>query len=141
MQKRKLTDWILLVLFVLTAISGIKLHVATEDLGFDHETHIWSWIHSMIALLFIITAIIHVKHHFTWYKALKYRVNKREIRVRRIAVISTDALYILLLCSGIILIPLPLGTITTVGTFHFVIGIAAIIFSIGHIIKRAKLLK
>lgn len=141
MGKKKLTDWILVILFVFTAISGVKLHVVIDSTYIDHEPYIWAWFHSILAFCFIIALAVHVKQHWAWYKSLKKKAAKRELKVRRFAVLTTDTLYLLLLISGLVLIPMQLGTITTIGNIHFILGLIAILFSVGHIVKRIKMLK
>ena len=142
MNGRKATDWILLILFVLTAFSGFKLHVAGEQWPpADHSRYIWGCIHAAIALAFATCAFIHLHQHSPWYKALSRKAPNRRLRVRRLAVLTLDSILALLLVSGTCLLLLPESTFHELGMTHYIIGILSILFVIGHLTKRFRLMK
>ena len=139
---KKIIDWVLAVLFVGTAISGIKLHVAGDAHPvIDHTWFVWAWLHGIAAFAFVAMGTIHAMMHKNWCKSLTKRATNRTARVRRIAVLSLDAILVLLLMSGVWLLLFPLGDFVKLGAVHYVIGLLSIAFAIGHILKRIKLLK
>ena len=57
----------LVPLFILVLHTGIKLHIAGH--GTDHDIwHYWAIFHIITSLLFTIFGVMHVKHHWGWYK-------------------------------------------------------------------------
>ena len=128
-------DWILIPLFLLTAYTGIKLHIVGD--GSNHEIwHNWAIFHVLSSLLFLITIIFHVKTHWRWYKgAIKNRLGKKS----RITVVLSVA-FLFVSVTGIILFGVK-GENSYIGLLHYKIGIATIILCIGHILKRIPLLR
>ncbi|MDE7025553.1 MAG: hypothetical protein K2O88_06715 [Paramuribaculum sp.] len=138
---RKTCDWLLLIFFVLTGFSGIKLHVINhENSLIDHQWFLWAWMHGLSSLVFTVLAIIHLIQHSSWYKVLNKKNPTKKLRVRKIAIITTDTLFGLLLISGIWLL-LPFGEFVLLGKVHYILGLLAIVFGFGHILKRLKMLK
>ena len=69
MKKIFVIDWILIFVFILSAFSGIKLHIAGH--GNDHEQwHHWAVFHVLTSLLFFIAVLFHITTHEGWYKGL-----------------------------------------------------------------------
>ena len=138
---RKTCDWLLLVLFILTGISGIKLHVISHGNSFiDHQWFLWAWMHGLCSAVFIVLVIIHVIQHLPWYKALNKKSPTKKLRVRKFAIITTDVLFGLLLISGICLL-FPFAEFVLLGKVHYILGLMSIAFGLGHILKRVKMLK
>lgn len=67
MKKIFVIDWILVFVFVLSAFSGIGLHIAGH--GNSHEVwHNWAVFHVLTSFLFFVAAIFHITTHWGWYK-------------------------------------------------------------------------
>ncbi len=135
MKKIFAIDWILIVVFILSAFSGIELHCAGH--GNNHGLcHNKAALHILTSSLFLITAISHIATHWGWYKAVGINgIGKRD---KTTAVLSV--MFMLVSVTGIVL----LGINTRhsyIGLWHYRIGIATIGLSAWHIIKRAHLLR
>ena len=69
MKRIFVIDWILIVVFIVSAISGFGLHVAGH--GSSHEIwHNWAVFHVLGSILFLIAVIFHVAMHLEWYKGI-----------------------------------------------------------------------
>ena len=142
MKSKKIIDWVLLLTFVLTASSGIYLHIiGHKNEALDHNLFIWSWAHSILAFLFMVFIIIHIKQHLSWYNALLKRTKNKKAKVIRISVLTLDGMFLLLLVTGLWLLFFPLGNFVKLGIAHYAIGLVSIVFALGHLLKRIKRLK
>ena len=71
------TDLCLVILFAASLLTGIRIHYAndfqTHDVN-DFQTHdvwhTWSVIHFFVNIALLVTAIIHIKQHWGWFKTL-----------------------------------------------------------------------
>lgn len=135
MKKIFVIDWILVFVFVLSAFSGIGLHIAGH--GNRHELwHNWPVFHVLSSLLFLITVIFHITTHWGWYKgAIKNGLGKKS----KITVVLS-VVFLLVSVTGIILLGVN-GENSDIGLLHYKIGISTIILCIGHILKRTHLLR
>ena len=114
-------------MFVLSAYSGIELHVA--DYEGNHEVwHNWAVFHVLTSLLFLMASIFHIATHWGWYKGTAKNGIGRKSKV-------TAVLSVLFLLLGIE------GAGSPVGLCHFWTGIVTTVLSIGHILKRLPLLR
>lgn len=130
MKKIFVIDWILISVFVLSTFSGIALHIAGH--GDNHDLwHNWAIAHVLTSFLFLIAAIFHISIHWGWYKGMiKNGIGKKS----KITVVLS-VVFLLALVTGIILLGVN-GANSNIGLWHYKIGIATIILSIGHILKR-----
>ena len=56
-------------MFVLSAFSGIGLHIAGH--GINHELwHNWAVFHVLTSFLFFVISIFHITTHWGWYKGI-----------------------------------------------------------------------
>ena len=135
MKKIFVIDWILFFTFVLSAFSGMGLHMAGH--GNSHELwHNWAVFHVLSSSLFLIAAISHITTHWRWYKgAIKNGLGKKS---KITAVLSVVFLFVSV--TGIILLGIN-GANSDIGLLHYKAGIATIILCIGHILKRTHLLR
>ena len=130
MKKVFVIDWILIVVFIVSAISGIGLHIAGH--GNSHEVwHNWAVVHVVSSVLFLVAIIFHVTTHWGWYKGIIKNGIDRKSKVT--AVLSI--IFLLLSVTGIVLLGVS-GANSPLGLWHYKIGIIMIIIAIGHIIKR-----
>lgn len=135
MKRVFVIDWILIPLFLLTAYTGIKLHIVGH--GNNHELwHNWAIFHVSSSFLFLITIIFHITTHWGWYKgAIKNGLGKKS----KITVVLS-VVFLLVSVTGIILLGVNEEN-SAIGLLHYKIGIARIILSIGHILKRIHFLR
>lgn len=128
-------DWMLLLVFILTASTGWELHVVGH--GGNHELwHNWAVFHVIASILFVIATLFHVQTHWGWYKGwIKNGFGKRS----RVTVI-VSVLFVILSATGLILLGVD-GANSSIGLWHYKIGIVSSLLFLGHIIKRARILK
>ena len=112
MKKIFVIDWILFFVFVLSAFSGIGLHIAGH--GNNHELwHNWAVFHVLGSFLFLITVIFHITTHRGWYKgAVRNGLGKKS---KITAVLSV--VFFLVSVTGIILLGVN-GTNSDTGLLH-----------------------
>ena len=116
MKKIFVIDRTLVILFILTAVSGFGLHIA----GHGAEHSIWhNW------------AVFHVV-----YRSVISSGIGRKSRVT--AVLSL--IFFIVSLTGLVLLGVS-GANTEMGLWHYVSGIVFTVLSAGHIIKRIPLLR
>lgn len=127
------TDLMLLLVFILSFYTGVELHIAGQ--GVDHESwHIWTIFHTNTSLLFMILGIIHVKSHWAWYKGLRTVGCKG----KRKAVLLLSIVFLLAVVSGILLVCFVDGANSSLGLWHYRIGIFVSVLGVLHILKRKR---
>lgn len=127
------TDLMLVPVFILSFYTGVELHIAGQ--GVDHESwHIWAIFHTNASLLFMILGIIHVKSHWAWYKGLRTVGCKG----KRKAVLLLSIVFLLAVVSGILLVCFVDGANSSLGLWHYRIGIFVSVLGVLHILKRKK---
>lgn len=69
MKRIFVIDWILIVVFIVSVISGFSLHIVGH--GNNHELwHNWAVFHVFGSVLFLYVIIFHVTTHWGWYKGI-----------------------------------------------------------------------
>ena len=135
MKRIFVIDWILIVVFIVSAISGIGLHIAGH--GNSHEVwHNWAVFHALGSVLFLVAIIFHVRTHGGWYKEIIKNGIGRKSKVT--AVFSI--VFLLLSVTGIVLLGVN-GANSPLGLWHYKIGIVMTVIAVGHIIKRLSALR
>lgn len=135
MKRVFVIDWILIVVFIVSAISGIGLHIAGH--GNSHEVwHNWAVVHGLGSILFLVAIIFHVTTHCGWYKGIIKNGIGRKSKVT--AVLSI--IFLLLSVTSIVLLGVS-GANTPLGLWHYKIGIAMTAIAIVHTIKRLSILR
>ena len=135
MKRIFVIDWILIVVFIVSAISGIGLHIAGH--GNSHEVwHNWAVFHALGSVLFLVAIIFHVRTHGGWYKGIIKNGIGRKSKVT--AVFSI--VFLLLSVIGIVLLGVN-GANSPLGLWHYKIGIVMTVIAVGHIIKRLSALR
>lgn len=135
MKRIFVIDWILIVVFIVSAISGIGLHIAGH--GNSHEVwHNWEVFHALGSVLFLVAIIFHVRTHGGWYKGIIKNGIGRKSKVT--AVFSI--VFLLLSVTGIVLLGVN-GANSPLGLWHYKIGIVMTVIAVGHIIKRLSALR
>lgn len=135
MKKIFVIDWILIFVFILSAFSGIKLHIAGH--GNDHEQwHHWAVFHVLTSLLFFIAVLFHITTHEGWYKGLI----RNGIGKKSKGTVVLSVVFLLVTVTGVALLGVN-GANSDIGLWHYRIGIIATALSAGHILKRIPLLR
>lgn len=135
MKKIFVIDWILIPSFILSAYTGIELHIAGH--GSNHEIwHNWAVFHVVMSLLFFIVGIFHVTTHWGWYKGL---INNGIGRKSKIT-LTLSVVFVFVVATGIILLCID-GANSNIGLWHYKTGILIGVISIGHILKRIPILR
>ena len=130
MKRIFVIDWILIVVFIVSAISGFGLHVAGH--GSSHEIwHNWAVFHVLGSILFLIAVIFHVAMHLEWYKGI---IKKRIGRKSKVTAVLS-VIFLLLSVTGLALLGIN-GTNSLLGLWHYKIGVITIVIALGHVIKR-----
>lgn len=136
MKKIFVIDWILILAFVLSATTGIGLHLSAEN-GAPHEVwHNWAVAHIVASLLFLYFGITHVKMHFAWYKG----VLKKGLKGKNKITASISFIYAISVFTGFSLLMVE-GANSDVGKWHWIIGLILILISSLHIAKRMPTLR
>ena len=136
MKRIFVIDWLLLAAFLLSACSGIGLHAAGHG-GIHEVWHRWAVFHVLTSLAMLILGTLHVQTHWAWYKGwFRNGLGKRS---RVTALLS--CIFLLVVFTGIILLSAVEGEGSAIGLWHYRIGLLLTLISLGHIIKRWKVLR
>lgn len=135
MKRIFVIDWILIVVFIVSAVSGFGLHIAGH--GNIHEIwHNWAVFHVISSLLFLIGIFFHINTHWGWYKSLIRNGLGRKSHIT----VTISVLFLIISVTGLILLIVE-GANTPLGLWHYKIGIVSSVLFLGHIIKRIPILK
>lgn len=130
MKRIFVIDRILIVVFIVSAISGFGLHVAGH--GSSHEIwHNWTVFHVLGSILFLIAVILHVVTHLEWYKG----IIKKGIGSKSKVTAILSVIFLLLSVTGLVLWGIN-GANSLLGLWHYKIGVITIVVVLGHVIKR-----
>lgn len=117
--------------FIVSAVTGISLHVAGH--GTDHEVwHSWSVAHVVTSFLWLVSAGFHAKRHWGWYKTLISRGIEKKNRIA----LALSVLFSLVAVTGIILLVYVNGANSSVGLWHYKLGLLLLIVSLLHAAHR-----
>lgn len=129
-----LTDLLLFPAFILTLWSGLALHAAGHDAGYE-PWHRWAVCHTIAALLFAGLAGLHVHSHRGWYKGVKAAGCKGRKKI----VLALTLFFAATVVSGTALLFVD-GLGSHIGHLHYRLGLAAALLAIGHVLKRRRIL-
>lgn len=119
--------------FVASAISGIGLHIAGH--GTIHEVwHNWAVAHVLLSLLWLISVVRHIKRHRHWYKSIV----SKGIGKKSPITLVLSATFLIVTVTGIVLIACVDGANSTVGIWHYRLGVLLIILSLIHCCIRKR---
>ena len=134
-RSQRITDLLLISVSIASVITGFGLNVAGHDK--PHEVwEQWAAAHVVATVLFLVVGIVHVRHHWAWYKSLFSRGLGKKSRVTLLLTIA----FLLLVITGIMLIVAIDGPNSTTGHLHYIFGLLLTILSLWHIVKRWKAL-
>lgn len=135
MKKIFVIDWALVILFILTAVSGFGLHIAGH--GADHSVwHNWAVFHVVASVMLLVAAAFHIITHKGWYRSV---INSGMGGKSRVTAVLSVIFFIVSL-TGLVLLGVS-GANTEMGLWHYVTGIVFTVLSAGHIIKRIPMLR
>lgn len=130
-----IVDLLLLILFIIVAVSGFGMHGAGH--GDNHSVwHSWAVAHCLSTLLFVGVTFAHIYLHWIWYKTLFTKPLGNKSRVT----ITISVLFVVLVISGTLAFAIPEGPNSDIGIAHYIVGIASTLLFVGHIAKRIKIL-
>ncbi len=130
MKRIFVIDWILILVFVVSAVSGFGMHIAGH--GNSHSIwHNWAVFHVCGSVLFFVIAALHIVTHWRWYKGL---VKNGMSRKNKVTVILS-IVFLVLSVTGIALFGVN-GANSSLGLWHYKIGIVMVVIAIGHIVRR-----
>ena len=134
-RSQRITDLLLIPVSIASIITGFELHVAGENA--PHEVwEQWAAAHVVATVLFLILGILHVWHHWSWYKSLFSKGLGKKSRVTLLLTIA----FLFLVVTGIVLIVAIDGPNSTMGYLHYLFGLLLTLLSLWHIAKRWKAL-
>ena len=134
MKNKFVVDWALLPSSILSAFSGIKLHMLGHGMGHG-ACRFWGTFHIGASFVLLLLVIIHVKMHWNWYKHLFQKGLGNKSRTT----VVLSLIFLLLASTGIILLG---GTCrrSIIGIWHFHSGWLMIVLAVVHVFKRRSLL-
>lgn len=128
-------DHALIPLFVLTVLGGVKLHIAGHQ-GIHEPWHIWAVVHVMTSICFIAAAIVHVRLHWAWYKALfHFRFQKKSVNTALLSLIM-----LLVSLTAIFLLFFEDGAGYGLGLWHYRLGLCCAFLGVIHVFRRLPIL-
>ncbi len=135
MKKTFFIDWTLIPFSVLSAFSGVMLHVAGH--GEVHEVwHNWAVLHVITSMLFLVATIYHVVMHWPWYKGIIKRGMGRKSKVT----LTLSFIFAAVSITGAVLILAVEGANSSIGLWHYRISLGIIALSLAHIATRLPIL-
>ena len=98
-RSQRIIDLLLIPVSIASVITGFGLHVAGKNA--PHEVwEQWAAAHVVATVLFLVLGILHVRHHWAWYKSLFSKGLGNKSRVTLLLTIA----FLFLVVTGIILI-------------------------------------
>lgn len=117
--------------FAASAVTGIGLHLAGH--GSSHEAwHNWAAGHILASLLWLIAVIRHLRRHRGWYKTLITKGLGRKSRTT----LALTAVFAAVAATGTVLLVWVDGTESSVGQWHYRLGLLLTALSLVHAAGR-----
>ncbi|WP_206423533.1 ferredoxin family protein [Bacteroides sp. An19] len=117
--------------FVASAVTGIGLHIAGH--GTSHETwHNWGVAHVVASFIWLLSVMAHVRRHKHWYKTL---VSKR-VTCKRLITFFLSIAFLIVAVTGILLVAYVEGPGSSIGLWHYKLGILLWVLSLIHALYR-----
>ena len=129
------TDLSMAVLTLVSLFTGVKIHYAGHFQS--HEVwHNWSAVHTLANIALLVTASIHIKQHWGFYKSLIKKINLRS-KVQMVF----NTIFVVVALSGIYLLAFVKGQGSSAGFIHYILGIIFSALGLGHLAKRWTVFK
>lgn len=133
-KKNLMIDWALVPLFVLLALTGLKLHIAGH--GTDHDVwHNWAVAHIVIGALFTFVSGWHIKMHWNWYKTIPKKGFGKKSQVTA----AVSVAFVCTVVTGLLLLGVE-GANSGIGLWHYKLGILMLLLAIIHLALRGTAL-
>lgn len=124
----------LLITFILSALTGIGLHIAGH--GNCHEIwHFWAIAHVTACLLWFILVGQHIKKHWIWYRM---RCSKGIKKAAHWLSIILSLFFLCTVVTGILLLAFVEGANSAIGSWHYIGGFVLIICTLFHIAQHKR---
>ena len=131
------TDLSMAVLTLVSLFTGVKIHYAGHFQS--HEIwHNWSVVHFFATVALFVTAAIHIKQHWGFYKSL---FKSKDFSRRSKITMFVTASFVAVALSGIYLLAFVEGQGSSAGFAHYILGIVFAVLGLGHLAKRWKVFK
>ena len=128
-----MTKWMLPLAFVVSAVSGIGLHIAGH--GSNHEVwHNWAVVHVLSSLLWLISVACHIKRHGRWYKTIATKGIGKKSRIT----LFLSVVFLIVAVTGVVMIVCVDGANSTIGLWHYKLGLLLIVLSLIHVVRRKR---
>ena len=128
----KTLSWISLVLFVLSLVTGVLVHVAGHV--WSHQVwHNLSVVHIIFNVFFLGTYITHIVRHRKWYPLVVKKFDKISNVTLLLNITSLITIF-----TGVALLLFADGQGTHLGLVHYIIGVTFGVFCIWHVFMRFK---
>ena len=109
--------------FVASAVTGIGLHIAGH--GTSHETwHNWGVAHVVASFIWLLSVMAHVRRHKHWYKS------------KRLITFFLSIAFLIVAVTGILLVAYVEGPGSSIGLWHYKLGILLWVLSLIHALYR-----
>lgn len=120
------------IAFIASAITGFGLHTAAGHDTSHENWQMWSVAHTIASLLWLLSATTHIKRHKLWYKDIA----SKGISHKRWITFFLSLLFLMTVCTGIVLITYVTGANSSLGLMHYKLGLLLLTFSLIHILCR-----
>ncbi len=135
MKRILIIDWSLVFLFVLSAYTGIKLHLAGH-VSDSEMLPLLAMLHTAAGFLFLITAAFHCATHGNWYKS----IIKNGLRKKSKVSVALSIAFLFMSGTGIALCYVG-DSSSHLGLYHYKISLATSALCVGHILNRKAVLR
>lgn len=135
MKKNLIIDWSLIPAFMLTAVTGIRLHFLGHGHGGGYGLrHDWAVSHILVSLMLTALVTWHIKQHWGWYKSLFRNGPGRKSRITA----ALSLAFPLLTITGLVLLLNLCGRKCHIGLWHYWMGLAATALAVLHLARRFR---
>lgn len=136
MKRIFVVDWILLSVFLLSAISGLYLHFVGHGWAHHGMRHTWEIVHIVASIAFLLAGIYHVKMHWGWYSGLVRSGLGKKSRITLFISIA----FVGMALTGLVLLGME-GPKHGLGQWHYKLGLLSTALFLWHILKRLPVLR
>ena len=90
-----------------------------------------------VGLTFAVLMVMHIRTHWSWYKGWITKGIGNKSRVTALL----SVIFFLIILTGVMLLALIDGANSPTGLWHYRIGLFLVVLSVGHIVKRWRVLR
>lgn len=122
---------LLLSATVSIAVTGFALHAAGHGSSFP-VWHRWAVAHVACSVLWLVLAVHHVWQRRRWYRAVLSRGTRHKGKTTLLLTVLSLALW----ATGTLLLACIDGPQSAVGLWHYGLGVAMVVLSAHHVVRR-----